>query len=361
MTDEEYMARALALAERGVGKVDPNPLVGAVLVKDGRIIGEGAHERFGAPHAERNALAACKEDPRGAALYVTLEPCCHWGKTPPCTEAILQSGVARVVIGSDDPNPLVAGGGVKRLREGGVEVTRGVLQSACDAENEVFFHFIRTGRPFCLLKYAMTMDGKSACVSGKSQWITGETARRRVHADRNRYAAVLVGVGTVIADDPLLTCRIPDGRNPLRVVCDTRLRTPLTSQIVQTAADVPSLLATCETDEKRALPYRAAGCEVLTLPEKNGHVDLRALMAALGQRGVLSVVLEGGGTLAWSALEAGIVQRVQTYVAPKLFGGAGAKTPVLGAGVDAPDLAFRLSPPRVTALGDDLLLESEVL
>ena len=361
MTDEEFMARALALAERGVGKVDPNPLVGAVLVKDGRVIGEGAHEVFGGPHAERNALAACAEDPRGATLYVTLEPCCHIGKTPPCTDAILQSGIARVVVGSGDPNPLVAGGGVKLLRAAGIEVTEGVLQTECDAKNAVFFHFIRRGTPFCILKYAMTMDGKTACATGASRWITGETARRRVHEDRNRFAAVLVGVGTVLCDDPLLSCRVPGGRNPVRVVCDTRLRTPLTSLLVQTARDAPVLLATCETDAARALPYRDAGCEVLALPERDGHVDLPALMGALGKRGLSSVVLEGGGTLAWSALAAGVVQRVQAYVAPKLFGGAAAKTPVLGAGVETPDAAFRLTPPRVTVLGDDLLLESEVL
>jgi len=361
MTDENYMALALALAERGVGKVDPNPLVGAVIVKDGKTVGTGWHEHFGGPHAERNALLSCAEGPRGATLYVTLEPCCHWGKTPPCTDAILAAGIQRVVIGSKDPNPLVSGGGVTLLREHGVEVTEGVLKPECDALNAVFFHYIQTKTPFVILKYAMTADGKTATITGASKWITGETARQRVQRDRNRYAAVMVGVGTVLADDPLLTCRAPDGRSPVRVVCDTHLKTPLGSQIVQTAKEVPTILATCETDAERALPYCAAGCEVLTLPEENGRVKLRALLSALGEKGLSSVLLEGGGTLNAAALEAGIVNRVQTYIAPKIFGGASAKTPVMGAGIEDPANALRLSPPRVTVLGDDLLLESEVL
>ena len=361
MTDEKYMALARSLAECGFGKVDPNPLVGAVIVKDGKTIGTGWHERFGGPHAERNALASCAEDPKGATLYVTLEPSCHWGKTPPCTDATLAAGIRRVVVGSRDPNPLVSGGGTKLLREHGIEVTEGVLKTECDALNAVFFHYIQTKTPFVILKYAMTADGKTATVTGASKWITGETARQRVQQDRNRYAAVMVGVGTVHADDPLLTCRVPDGRNPVRVVCDTHLKTPLGSQIVRTAKEVPTILATCEMDAERALPYRTAGCEVLTLPEKNGRVELRTLMAVLGERGLSSVLLEGGGTLNASALEAEIVNRVQTYIAPKIFGGTSAKTPVMGTGIEDPANALLLSPPRVTVLGGDLLLESEVL
>lgn len=361
MTDEEYMALALALAERGFGRVDPNPLVGAVIAKDGKVIGTGWHECFCGPHAERNALAICAENPKGATLYVTLEPCCHHGKTPPCTDAILAAGIGRVVIGSKDPNPLVSGGGVKLLQEHGIEVTEGVLKKECDALNAVFFHYIQTKTPFVILKYAMTADGKIATVTGASKWITGELARQRVQQDRNRYAAVMVGVGTVLTDDPLLTCRVPGGRNPVRIVCDTHLKTPLGSQIVQTAKEVPTILATCEADKERALPYCAAGCEVLTLPEENGRIALRALLSALGEKGLSSVVLEGGGTLNAAALEAGIVNRVQTYIAPKIFGGAFAKTPVMGEGIEEPAKAFRLSPPRVTMLGGDLLLESEVL
>jgi diaminohydroxyphosphoribosylaminopyrimidine deaminase/5-amino-6-(5-phosphoribosylamino)uracil reductase len=354
------MRLALSLAERGAGRVNPNPMVGAVIVKDGRIIGQGWHEKFGGPHAERNGLAACTETPAGATLYVTLEPCCHHGKTPPCTDVILESGIRRVVIGSKDPNPLVCGKGTDILRANGVEVTESVLREACDGLNRAFFHFIQTKTPYVTMKYAMTMDGKIATDCGASRWITGEAAREQVHRDRRRNAAVMVGVGTVLSDDPQLTCRIPDGRNPLRIVCDTHLRTPLAAGLVVGAAVAGTLIATAVTDAGRHAPYLAAGCSVIVVPEADGHIDLRALMRALGGRGIDSILLEGGGALNWSALKSGIVRRVQAYVAPKLFGGHG-KTPVGGTGVTLPDGAFFLSPPVITRLGDDILLESEVL
>lgn len=226
MNDTDYMRLALELAERGRGWTNPNPMVGAVIVKDGRVIGEGYHHRCGALHAEREAFAACRESPAGATLYVTLEPCCHHGRQPPCTEAILEAGISRVVVGSGDPNPLVAGKGLDILRAHGAEVETGVLQPECDALNAVFFHYIRTRQPYVVMKYAMTLDGKIATRTGASRWITGEKARERVHQDRRRYAAIMAGVGTVLADDPLLTCRMEGGRNPVRVICDTHLRTP---------------------------------------------------------------------------------------------------------------------------------------
>ena len=253
MTDQEYMALALDLAKRGAGWTSPNPMVGAVIVKDGQIIAQGWHARCGDLHAERAALAACTGDPTGATMYVTLEPCCHHGRQPPCTEAILQAGIARVVVGSGDPNPLVAGKGLDILREHGVQVTEGVLAEECRALNHVFFHFIQTGKPYVVLKYAMTLDGKLAAYTGASQWITGEAARRHVHTQRNRYRAIMVGVGTVLADDPLLTCRMESGKNPVRVICDTHLRTPLDSKIVQTAAQVPTILAAVRLDERKQL------------------------------------------------------------------------------------------------------------
>ena len=208
MTDEYYMRRAIALAQKGEGQVSPNPLVGAVIVKDEEIIGEGYHERYGQLHAERNALAHCTKSPKGATIYVTLEPCCHHGKQPPCTDALLAAGIRRVVIGSKDPNPLVHGKGIRILREHGVEVTEHVLEKECDAENEVFFHYMQTKLPFVILKYAMTLDGKIATYTGASRWVTGEAARAHVHRMRNRYRAIMVGVGTVLADDPMLTCRL---------------------------------------------------------------------------------------------------------------------------------------------------------
>lgn len=358
MDDVAYMRQAVALARRGTGWTDPNPLVGAVVVKDGKVIGRGYHARCGGLHAERAALADCTGSPRGATMYVTLEPCCHQGRQPPCTDAILAAGIARVVVGSDDPNPLVAGKGLEILRRGGVEVVSGVLREACGALNPVFFHFIRTKRPYVVMKYAMTMDGKIATRTGASRWITGEAARRRVHRDRHRYTAIMAGVGTVLADDPMLNCRIKGGKNPVRIICDTHLRTPLTSQIIRTAGEIPTILATCAEPSLYG-PYLDAHCQVWTLPERDGHVDLDALMDRLGSAGIDSVLLEGGGTLNWAALESGIVQRVQAYVAPKLFGGD-AKSPVEGQGVALPDQAVALKNTRISRVGEDILLESEV-
>ena len=361
MKDQDYMRLALETARRGAGWTSPNPMVGAVIVKQGRIIGQGWHARRGGLHAERHALQSCTEDPAGATLYVTLEPCCHQGRQPPCTRAILEAGIARVVVGSGDPNPLVAGKGIAQLRENGVEVTEHVLEEECRRLNFIFFHYIPKKRPYVALKYAMTLDGKIAACTGVSRWITGEAARAHVHQLRHQYRGILAGVGTVLADDPQLTCRLPEGRSPVRVVCDTRLRTPVTAQVVRTAGEVPTLLATCCGEEERWAPYQAAGCEILRLPEREGHVDLGALLDELGRREVDGLLIEGGGALAWSALEQGLVQRVYAYVAPMLLGGAGAKTPVEGKGFPAPAQAVRLGAWEVTRLGGDLLLESEVV
>lgn len=360
MNDLDYMRLALELAQKGCGWTSPNPMVGAVLVKNGRIIAQGYHHRCGDLHAERDALAHCSEAPAGSTLYVTLEPCCHHGRQPPCTDAILEAGITRVVIGSGDPNPLVAGKGLAILRKHGVEVTEHVLEAKCTKLNEVFFHYIQTKRPFVVMKYAMTLDGKIAAYTGLSKWITGETARKHVHEQRHRYSAIMAGVGTVLADDPLLTCHMEGCKNPIRVICDTHLKTPLSAQIVQTAREVPTILATCCDEPERRSPYQEAGCTVLTLPEEKGHVDLQSLMEALGQRSIDSVLLEGGGTLNWSALEANIVQKVQAYIAPKLFGGAGAKSPVEGVGFPSPAGAVRLKNSTVIRLGEDFLIESEV-
>ena len=360
MEDTNYMALAVSLAERGRGWTSPNPVVGAVLVKEGRIIGQGWHRKRGGLHAEREALADCHESPAGATLYVTLEPCCHRGRQPPCTEAVLEAGISRVVVGSADPNPLVAGKGLELLRRNGVEVETGVLQRECDGLNPAFFHYITTKRPYVTMKYAMTLDGKIATRTGASQWITGEEARRRVHKDRHANAAIMAGAGTVLADDPLLTCRLEGGKKPLRVICDTRLRTPLDSRIVKTAEDVPTVLAVGPEAGSRAAPYEAAGCQVWTLPLKEGRVDLAALMDRLGEAETDSLLLEGGGTLNWAMLEAGLVQRVQAYIAPKLFGGVGAKSPVGGTGVELPSQAVQLANPAVTRIGADFLIEGDV-
>lgn len=363
MNDSEYMRMALACAEKGCGWTAPNPMVGAVIVKDGRIIGQGYHEKYGQPHAERNALAACTEPPQGAVMYVTLEPCCHYGKQPPCVDAVIEAGIRRVVIGSADPNPLVSGKGVQILREHGIEVTENVLREECDQLNEVFFYYIQTRQPFVVMKYAMTMDGKIAAYTGDSKWITGETARNHVQQQRHRYTAIMAGVGTVLADDPLLTCRIPNGKNPVRIICDTKLRIPFNSQIVTTAKQVPTILAACHgrVDKEKQAALEKAGCRILMVDEKEGHVDLRQLMQKLGEEQIDSILLEGGGTLHWAALESGIVRKVQAYIAPKLFGGKDAKTPVEGAGIASVPDAFHLKSSVITKLGEDFLIESEVV
>jgi len=360
LTDQDYMQLALEEAWKGCGFVNPNPMVGAVIVKNGRVIGKGAHESYGGPHAERNAIAHCTEDLQDATLYVTLTPCCHFGKTPPCTDVVLENGIRRVVIGSHDPNPLVAEKSIEILRQHGVEVTTGILQQECDALNDAFFHFIGTHRPYVVMKYAMTMDGKIATASGKSKWITGEAAREKVHQDRKRYTAIMTGIGTVLSDDPLLTCRIPGGRNPVRIVCDTKLRIPLTAQLVKTAQKTRTIIVTGSSDVKKQSLLSKAGCEIFTLPLKDGRIDLKTLMRKLGEMDIDSVLMEGGPQLNSAALESGIVRKVQAYISPKLFGGQQAKTPVGGTGVDSPEAAWNLSAPLITKLGQDILLESEV-
>lgn len=414
MNDEEYMRRALELALRGSGWVNPNPLVGAVVVREGRIIGEGWHPAFGELHAERQALADCArrgESPKGATVYVTLEPCCHTGKTPPCTEALIEADVARVVVGAADPNPRVNGGGVAQLQQAGIEVVQGVLAQECEEVNKPFFHFIKTGKPYVTLKYAMTLDGKIATRAGKSKWITGPEARRHVHEGRQRNAAIMVGVNTVIKDDPLLTCRLGDfddtsiaagcsmkgdfedllereleedeaayadaelkggepsdkpsqftlkPSNPIRIVCDTHLRTPLGSQIVQTAYAVPTYIATSVTDLAKHMPYREQECDIIVVPEAAGHIDIEVLMDKLGSMGIDSVIVEGGAEINWSVLAYEAVSKVQAYIAPKIFGGAQAPSPVAGFGVEAPKHAIQLSEPHITQLGNDVLIECEV-
>lgn len=358
--DRQYMKTALELAQKGMGFTAPNPMVGAVIVKNGRIIGQGYHRKYGELHAEREALAACTEEPEGASIYVTLEPCCHYGKQPPCVNAILEAGIRRVIIGSSDPNPLVAGKGIRILKNHGIEVTENILKEECDKLNEAFFYYIQNKKPYVVMKYAMTMDGKIAAYTGESKWVTGEAARIHVQEQRLKYTGIMVGVGTVLADDPMLTCRLENSRNPVRIICDSHLRTPLTSKIVRTAATIPTIIVSSSKDQQKIKNYEELGCQVLYVPEKNGHIDLNRLMELLGAAKIDSILLEGGGSLNWSALENGIVQKVQTYIAPKLFGGEEAKTPVEGKGFPDPASAVLLKKSEMIRLGDDFLIESEV-
>lgn len=361
MNNEYYMRRAIELAKNGEGFTSPNPLVGAVIVKNGEIIGEGFHQKYGDLHAERNALKNCTQDPKGATMYVTLEPCCHTGKQPPCTEAVIASGISRVIIGSRDPNPLVSGRGTGILRESGIEVTEDFLRNECDSLNPIFFKYITTGLPYVALKYAMTADGKTATVTGASKWITGEKTREHVHALRRKYRGILVGIGTVAADNPELTCRIENGRNPVRIVCDSTLKIPLDCNICKTACKIETIIAYVNDSDNKAPSLNKLGVKIVKVPGISSKVDLNALMKILGKNGIDSVLIEGGGSLAYSAFSAGIVDRVYAYVAPKIFGGAGAKTPVGGEGVNLPDNCFKLKKTALTEFDGDLLIEYDVL
>lgn len=366
MAEEQFMKRAIELAKLGEGWTAPNPLVGAVVVKNGRVIGEGYHRKYGELHAERNALAACTEDPAGATLYVTLEPCCHYGKTPPCTEIIIEKKIAKVVIGSRDPNPKVAGKGARILREHGIEVVEDYMREACDALNPVFFHYITTKTPYVVLKFAMTLDGKIATRTGASKWITGEAARNHVHQLRGRYAGILAGIGTVLADDPMLNCRIDGAHQPLRIILDSHLRIPMGSRLVRSAKEYPLLIVCNESTRdreegtSRIQKLEEAGAKVWTLPEKNGHPDLNVLMQRLGEEKIDSVLIEGGGTVNEAALKAHIVHRVYAYIAPKIFGGEDAKTPVEGSGIRLPQECAKLRLAKITVLLNDMLLEYDV-
>ncbi len=359
MPERKYMERAIELAKKARGFTNPNPLVGAVIVKNGRIIGEGYHRCFGQLHAERNAIASLKEDAKGADIYVTLEPCCHYGKTPPCTEAIIRQGIGRVIIGSRDPNPKVCGKGAEILREAGIEVIEDFMKEECDELNPVFFHYITTGLPYVTMKYAMTADGKIATRTGKSQWISNEKSRDYVHRMRHESMAIMAGIGTVLADDPMLNVRIEGLKSPIRIVCDSHLRIPVDCRICKTAKEYRSIIVCTEENEK-AEKLREMGLEVLKVREKEGEIDLRELMEKLGAMGIDSILLEGGAVLNDSALRAGIVQQLFVFIGPKIFGGKEARSPVEGKGIELVDEAVELELKDVQRLGGDIMLRYSV-
>lgn len=372
LSDEFFMRRAIELAKMGLGRTNPNPLVGAVIVKEGAIIGEGYHHVYGDLHAERDAIKNCKEkgnDPAGATIYVTLEPCSHFGKQPPCIHAVKEAGISKVVIGSRDPNPLVNGKGTRWLRENGIEVIEDFLREECDSLNEIFFHYINTKTPFVALKYAMTMDGKIATKTGESKWISGEKSREHAHSLRNKYTCIMAGIGTVLADDPMLNCRIAGGRNPVRVICDSSLKIPLESNIVKTAKDIPTIvactrIATVDSKENadintstradKIAALQKAGIEVFTTD--GDKVDLKALMAHLAGKKLDSVLIEGGGEINFSALNAGIVNKVYAYIAPQCFGGS-AKSPVGGTGIEKICDSFKFKVTDTKMIDGDVLVE----
>lgn len=361
--DSKYMKRSLELAERGAGYTNPNPLVGAVMVKEGRIIGEGYHEIYGGPHAEVNAFRHATEDVKGATMYVTLEPCSHHGKTPPCANAIVEKGIKKVIIGLKDPNPLVAGRGIKILTENGIEVVTGVLEEEGRKQNEIFLKYIITGLPFCIMKTAMTLDGKIAAYTGDAKWITGELSRKYVHQLRHRVAGIMVGVGTVLADDPFLTTRLEhgQGRDAARIIIDSNARIPTEAKVLTLQSNAKTIIAvTDKADSGKIRTLTDKGVEIITTPQKNGRVDLAFLMKELGERKIDSILLEGGSELNYSALEEGIVDKVNAFIAPKIIGGNSAKTPVGGEGKAYISEATPLKDIDFHRFGDDIMIEGYV-
>lgn len=356
------MRLALRLAVKGKGRVAPNPLVGALVVKDGAVIGRGYHRAYGADHAEVMALKEAGEEARGATMVVTLEPCNHFGHTPPCTQAIIKAGIRRVVFGMKDPNPSVAGGGEQTLRENGVLVTEGILEEKCQKLNESFIHFVSNQTPFVTLKTAATLDGKIATHTGDSRWITGEKSRRRVHRLRGEMDAVMVGIGTALKDDPLLTCRLPGAwRQPLRIVIDTHLKLPLSSNLVRSCQEAPLLIVIGPgVPAGRCEVMASRGIEILALPLYNGRVDLKKLMVNLGERLITSILLEGGSELNASALAAGIVQKVLFFYAAKILGGQGSLSMIGGPSPGALAAAIPLRACSVRRSGEDFLMEGYV-
>lgn len=354
----DFMQRALELARSVMGTTSPNPSVGAVLVKDGRVIGEGATLPPGGDHAEVVALKQAGEAARGAAMYVTLEPHCFQGRTPPCTQAIIRAGVAEVHIATLDDNPRVAGQGKAELEAAGIKVVMGEHVDEAREVVEGHAKWVTALLPFVTVKYAMTLDGKIATVSGESRWISGPESRAQVHALRRTSDAIMVGVNTALRDDPQLTARDANGRplprQPLRVVVDTNGRLPATAQMLRQPGE--TLVATAGAPKERQEALRRAGAEVLVVPQKDGRVDLASLLADLGRREVVSLLVEGGGTLIAHLFAEGLVDKVLAYVAPLILGGAAAPTPVEGEGIPSLAQAVRLERVRVERVGDDVLL-----
>ena len=358
--DRKYMARALQLALRGAGHTRPNPMVGAVLVKDGRIIGEGWHKQYGGPHAEVNAFASATEDPEGATLYVSLEPCSHYGKTPPCADLIIRKKVARVVAALEDPNPLVSGRGFRKLRANGIRVTVGVLAEEARHINDVFLTYVTRKRPFVLYKAAMSLDGKIACHTGESQWISSEKSREEVQRLRGILSGIMVGAGTVIADNPRLTCRMEEYENPARIIVDGKLRVPLESRIFHEPGR-NIILTTSEASLEKKKALENLGVELIEADsEEPGKVDLKSAMLALGIKGIDGILLEGGPNLAASALEAGIIDAVRFYIAQKIIGGREAPSPFAGTGAAHMNEVVPLTDAVYGTSGDDLWIQAYI-
>lgn len=363
MESIDYMKRALELAKKGWGRTKPNPLVGAVIVKNGEIIGEGWHEKFGGPHGEINAINNCVENCEGADLYINLEPCSHYGKTPPCVYSIIESKIKKVVIAMEDPNPMVSGKGISILRENGINVETGLLKEEALKLNDVFIKYITKKTPFVLLKWAMTVDGKTATKTGDSKWISSYSSREYVHKLRNRYSSILVGINTVLKDNPELTARSIeiDNINPTRIVLDRLGQVPLSAKLLDIDETKPLIIATSEKvniEKKKKL--LDMGAKVLIIDESNGALNLKTLLHELYKQGIESILVEGGGTVASSFLEAGLVDKIAAFIAPVIIGGKDAKTPVMGNGVLNIKDGSKILLPEIKRFEDDILIEGYI-
>ncbi len=359
-TDRKFMEHALALAEKARGRTSPNPLVGAVIVRKGEIVGEGYHQKAGEAHAEIHALNQAKELAEGATMYVTLEPCCHWGRTPACTEALIHAKLSNIFVAMTDPNPRVAGNGIGQLEEAGIRVQVGLCEREAKQLNEIFIKYITTQHPFVILKSAISLDGKIATASDESQWITSEASRMKGHEIRAQVDVILVGVGTVLQDNPSLTTRLPGRKDedPIRIVVDSHGRTPLGAKIFNSESNAGTLIAVTEnTPSEKIEALESAGADVLIVEAKSGRVCLSTLMQELGHRGITSVLIEGGGEINAAALQAGIVDKLMFFVAPKLIGGKDAPGPIGGVGIARLAEAFELRNVKITQIGVDFLIE----
>ncbi len=352
----EYMKAAIELAKKGAGYVSPNPMVGAVIVKNNRIIGKGYHMKYGEAHAEVNAIESCTESPKGAEMYVTLEPCSHYGKTPPCAERIVKEGIKKVYVGSLDTNPKVSSKGIEILKNAGIEVTTGVMEEECKAINPIFFKYIEKHMPYTVLKSAVTLDGKIAAYTGNSKWVTGEEARGIVHIMRHQLKGIMVGINTVLADDPLLTCRIENGVDPVKIIVDSKLKIPLYANALKGECIIGTT-GDCDREKKEKL--ERMGVRMITTHSK-GKVDLKELMQKLAEMKIDSILLEGGGTLNYSMLSEGLVDKAVFFIAPKIIGGKDAKTSVEGRGIELMSNAIDLVNTEIKKIGNDIMIYGDV-
>jgi len=361
--DIRFMKQAIKLSKKGYGFVNPNPLVGAVIVRNGKIIGRGYHASFGGPHAEINAINNSKGSLKGSTIYVTMEPCNHFGKTPPCTERLIKEQFERVVVGMNDPNEMVNGQGIRILEKAGIKVNTGVLNEEITKMNEGYIKYITTNLPFCTMKTAMTLDGKISTYTGDSKWISNEESRKCVHDLRHRHSAIMVGVNTIIKDDPLLTDRsgFKKKSNPIRVIVDSTGRIPLSSNVLK-AKDKKTIVAVTKKVKAGFIEsMKSKNVRTIVCPEKNNRVDLIYLIKKLGKQGIDSILLEGGSTLNFSAIQDGIVDKVYSFISPKMFGGDNANTPLGGIGFEKVDEAITLNISDIKRFDNDLMIEAYII